>query len=287
MMLSIARSIIYFAALFLSTMLFSTVENARAQEVMIPNFWDKNVRYTKPDLSNLPRLRYLTTTDFPPFNFIDRKRRLAGFHVDLARAICVELELLNRCEIQALPWEELQKAIENGDGEALLAGHAINPENLKNFEFSHPYIRIPGRFVARRNDMLQKPAYDALFREKTGVISGSKHAAYFADIFSTRQFVEFPTRSDALTALKNGEIAAVFSDALSLSFWLNSADEADCCDFLDKAFLSEKHFGPGLAVALPKNRPELTQAMNYALSRLNRDGTFAELYLRYFPIGLF
>jgi len=59
----------------------------------------------------MPRMRFLTTTDFPPFNFIDRKKRLTGFHVDLARAICEELEVLNRCQIQGLPWEELQDTL--------------------------------------------------------------------------------------------------------------------------------------------------------------------------------
>ena len=49
-------------------------------------------------------LRFITTTDFPPFSFIDASGRLSGFHVDLARAICAALEITDRCQIHALPW---------------------------------------------------------------------------------------------------------------------------------------------------------------------------------------
>ena len=62
-----------------------------AEHPLAPMFWDSKERLPKPDLSALPRLRFLTTTDFPPFNYLDRDGRLSGFHIDLVRAICAEL----------------------------------------------------------------------------------------------------------------------------------------------------------------------------------------------------
>lgn len=258
-----------------------------AQEIMIPNFWDKNERFAKPDMDRIPRLRFLTTTDFPPFNFIDRKKRLTGFHVDLARAICAELNILARCEIQALPWEELEPALEKGEGEAILAGHVVSAETRKRFSFSRSYIRIPGRFVTRKDSGVEPPVFTSLFRKKTAVIEGSAHAAYFGNVFSARQSVAFPDRQSALNALKKGEVDAMFSDSLSLSFWVTSNASDDCCELVDGAFDAPDQFGSGLAVTLPKGNMELTAAMNHALSRINQNGTFAELYLRYFPMGLF
>ena len=260
---------------------------AIAEEIVIPNYWDRHERFSKPELATLPRLRFLTTTDFPPFNFIDRKKRLTGFHVDLAREICAELDILNRCEIQAVPWEDLKGALENGEGEAILAGLSVTPETRKIFDFSYPYLRIPARFVVRSESAMEPPVYEALFRRKTGVIESSNHAAYFARAFENRRAVPFANREEALLALKRGDIDAVFSDALSLSFWLTSAASGDCCIFLDGAFQSEKYFGSGMSVAVAKGRQDLRDAMNFALSRINRDGTFAELYLRYFPVGLY
>ena len=79
------------------------------QDPVIPNFWDPQERFIKPNVKDLPRLRFLTTTDFPPFSYIDKDKRLTGFHVELARAICAELEVLPVCQIQALPFADLQK----------------------------------------------------------------------------------------------------------------------------------------------------------------------------------
>ena len=258
-----------------------------AQSVTIPNFWDKHERFPKPDLSKIPRLRFLTTTDFPPFNYIDRKKRLSGFHVDLARAICSELDLLNRCQIQALPWDELEKSFVAGEGEAIIAGLVLDKQNLRKYEFSRPYMHIPGRFVSRKDSGLTPPIYEALHRKTIGVVGGSAHQAYFSSAFGERKFEVFDTRDGALKALVEGKVEAVFSDGLSLSFWLASSASQDCCVFVDGAYMSEQYFGHGLTVALPKGRDDLVQGVNYALKQINDNGTFAELYLRYFPVGLF
>lgn len=271
----------------LSLLLLNPISAAFAQDVRIPNFWDKNERLVKPELFALQRLKFLTTTDFPPFNFIDRRKRLSGFHVELARAICEELEVLNRCQIQALPWDELQPALEKGDAEAIIAGISVTAESRKLYDFSRAYMHIPGRFITRKDSGLSAPVYEALFKKTTGVVSGSAHEAYFKKVFANRTAKTYATKENAYKALLNGEVEAIFSDALSLSFWLGSEPANDCCIFLDEAFQSTIHFGNGLSIALPKNRPELVEAMDYALKRVNESGKFSELYLRYFPLGLY
>lgn len=257
-----------------------------AQSVTIPNFWDPNERFIKPDLSAMPRLRFLTTTDFPPFNFIDRRKRLSGFNVDLARAICVELDLLAKCQIQALPWDELEKAIEEDEGEAIIAGLAINGESRSKFDFSRTYLQIPGRFVALKSAALDEPVYEALFRKTVGVVAGSGHERYFETTFGEREFKSFPTRQLAFNALNSGEVDAVFTDAVSASFWLASP-AGECCDFAGGPYLSEEHFGRGFAIATAKGNPDLVAGFDYALKSISDKGIFRELYLRYFPLGLF
>ena len=75
--------------------------------------------------SDAPRrvvIRFLTEGDFPPFNYYDDDGVLAGFNVDLARAIC--LELGTACDIKVRPWEELLLALRRGDADAVIAGHS-------------------------------------------------------------------------------------------------------------------------------------------------------------------
>lgn len=260
---------------------------ARAQGVAIPNYWDTGARLAKPDLSNLARLRFLTTTDFPPFNFIDRQKRLTGFNVDLARAICARLDILPKCQIQALPWDELEGAMERGEGEAIIAGLEVDAETRAKYAFSRPYLQIPARFVARRDDGFGEPMNDIVLRHKVGLVAGSQHLHWFDTAFTRARREVFPTRAAALEALQKGRVDLVFSDAVSLSFWLLSDASKDCCVFAGGPYISSTDFGYGLAVAFPKERPEMAAAADFALKEINADGTFAELYLRYFPLGLY
>jgi polar amino acid transport system substrate-binding protein len=260
---------------------------AMAQSQAIPNFWPRGEVLAKPDLSSLQRLRFLTTTDFPPFNFIDRKKRLTGFHIDLARAICDELGILAKCQIQALPWNELEAALERGEGDAIIAGLEITAQSRAKYEFSRPYLHVPGRFAAKREAALAEPMTRSVQGRTTGVIAGSQHAKWFAQAFKGAKTQEFADKASAFEALKSGKVDIVFTDAVSLAFWLVSEGSADCCAFAGGPYLSEGYFGHGMAIAFPKGRGDLAAAADYALKELNDKGHFAELYLRYFPLSLY
>ena len=68
-------------------------EKSLAQETApAPSQWREQTTGPKPDWSWLVALRFVTETDYPPFNYRDEDGTLTGFNVDLARAICRELE---------------------------------------------------------------------------------------------------------------------------------------------------------------------------------------------------
>ncbi len=253
----------------------------------IPNFFDPQDRLIRPSLKDRPRLRFLTVTDFPPFSFIDPQKRLAGFHVELARAICEELELQEQCQIQALPYGELESALNNAAGEAIMAGIPIDQASRDRFSFSIPYFRIPGRFVARADGGFREPLIQSLAGKRVGVIAGTAHAAFGKVNFGDMKLRLFDTQDRAVGALATGEIEAVFSDALSLSFWLQGEAGKSCCDFVGGPYIAPRYFGRGLAIAVQRDDPELRDGLDFALKSVNAKGKFAELYLRYFPISLY
>ncbi|WEX09082.1 transporter substrate-binding domain-containing protein [Chelativorans sp. AA-79] len=252
----------------------------------IPSFWDAKQRLAKPDVSTLQRLRFLTTTDFFPFNFLDEDGRLNGFHVDLARAICRELDMLSRCQIQAIPFDELEGALEHGDGEAVIAGLAITRESRETFLFSHPYLAFPARFVARREIELEEPIHEAVKAKKVGVVEGTAHERMLGDLFAGAQAVAFSGEAQLTTALAEGKIDAAFGDGMRFAFWL-AQEGKKCCAFAGGPYLAPEYLGQGLAIAVPQDQPALAQALDYALQQIDADGTFAELYLRYFPISFY
>jgi len=260
---------------------------AKAAEPQVPVLWDSKERLQKPDLSTLPRLRFLTTTDFPPFNFIDKSGRLSGFHIDLARAVCAELAIAEKCQIQALPWAELDGALNSGEGEAIIAGVPATAATREKYAFSRPYLQFPARFIMRKAQAISEPLVDKLQGKRVGVLAGSAHERVLRDYFGSVKVVTY-TKPDWLNAdLKDGKLDAVFGDGMRLSFWLAGTDAAGCCRFAGGPYLAPEYLGTGLAIAAKPDNAALATAFDYALHEISAKGTFAELYLRYFPVSFF
>ncbi|MET3588638.1 polar amino acid transport system substrate-binding protein [Pseudorhizobium tarimense] len=249
--------------------------------------FDARERLPRPDLSNLVRLRILTTVDFPPFNFADQTGRLTGFNVDLAREICAELEIQAKCQIQALPFEELESALANGSGEAVMTGIAVNAERRQKFRFSRPYLTIPARFARLKSKQIVGDGADGLAGRPVGVVNETAHYAMLRAFFPRIVPVTFANRDEMLDALKAGKVDAVFSDGLRLPFWIASETSQDCCALFDGPYLSEEFLGEGLAVMLQGDDTTLAAAFDHALAALSRNGRLQDIYLRYFPYGLY
>lgn len=266
-------------------LVLSAVAPGFAQDT--PNYVDPRERIATPDVSKRVRIRFLTTVDFPPFNFLDQSQRLAGFNVDLARAICEVLDVVDRCQIQALPWGELDHALLNGQGEAIIAGLAKTPDTVAKYRFSRPYMELPARFVVRKDAGYGGDAARDLAGKKVGVVAGSAHEAMLKAWFTGIEAIPFDDAAAAHAALLAGDVAALFGDGVQLSFWLQSGVAADCCAFYGGPYLSSYYLGEGLAIAVAPDSSDLAAAFDHALSVLNRNGRFTELYLRWFPEGLY
>jgi polar amino acid transport system substrate-binding protein len=252
----------------------------------MPLMFDLRERIPKPDLAPVPRIRFLTTVDFPPFNFIDQSGKLSGFHVELAREICRELAVLERCQIEALPYKDLQPALEKGSGEVVLAGLKVTPELRRTFGFSRVFMQLPARFVIRKTAGNTTTSPDTLPAGQLGVVQGTAHEEMLKAFFPALKAKTFTTRPIMLAALRKGDIQAAFGDGLQLSFWLESDDAADCCAYLGGPYYSSFFFGDGLAMMTRKDSPQITRALDHALIALARSGRLNDIYLRYFPNGL-
>jgi polar amino acid transport system substrate-binding protein len=255
------------------------------EENIPPSFWDPARRLQKPDLGGLKQLRFVTEDDYPPFNFALPSGELTGFNVELARAICDELEI--SCTIQRRKWELLIPALNENAADAVVASLASTPESRAQVDFSEPYYLTPGRFVALTSSVLTEATPDSLADRSVAVVGGSAHEAYLKTFFPKTESVPFENAEAARAALKAGKVNALFGDAISLSFWLNGMEAEGCCVFKSGPYVDSRFFGEGVGVAVKKGADPLRRALDYALARLARKGVYSELYLKYFPIGPF
>jgi polar amino acid transport system substrate-binding protein len=253
-----------------------------AQAQALPNFVDPSAREIVPDLGPVPAIRFLTTADFPPFNYRDKSGALVGFNIDLAKAICTELKIA--CTVQAWPWDQAGKALADNQGDALIAGLAMTAENGAQFDFSSIYLGLPGRFVTRAGAIKDFDG-DRLAGKTIAVRKGTTHAEFVRRYLPRSKLAEFSTEIDALGAVTDGKADAYFGDGMRASFWLN--DNPGCCGFAGRPYFRPDLFGAGLSVAVPAGHDAVRQVIDSALVRLKRSGAMDELYLRWFPVSFY
>jgi polar amino acid transport system substrate-binding protein len=264
----------------LSVLMAGTV--AAQETVTVPNFWDPKSRLDRPEPGSVKAIRFLTTADFPPFQFRDRRGILIGFNVDLASAVCRILAV--ECAMQIRPYDTLAGALTDKTGDAVIAGLSEPRARAKGLSFTRPYFRIPARFVTRKESDFKVENPGAGF---VGVVCGSAHEAYVANFFADLIPACYTDATAALEQLKAGSIDLVFADALSIASWLHDPATKECCRFASGPFLDERYFGPGISIAVREEDRKLRQALDYAMRELHRTGVYEELYLRYFPVSLF
>ena len=251
----------------------------------VPGFWDPRRRPDRPDLSRLTVIRFLTETDYPPFNFTGPDGNPAGFNVDLARSLCDEIKVT--CTIQMRRFDTLIDALTSNRGDAIIASLAVTPELRAKVDFTDPYYRAPARFVSRRDAVMPDVRPEYLEGKKVGVIAGSAHEAYLKAFFTDAELHPYPNDAALRQALQRGEVDFIFGDAISLGFWINGTDSADCCAFSGGPFVESRYFGEGIGIAVRKGNDVLRQALNWALFRIWEKGRYTDLWLRYFSVSPF
>lgn len=277
----------FFSAALVAIAAFAsfTAECAPLSAQAPPTFIDPNLRLERPALSGVRAIRFLTTDDYPPMNFNREDGSLSGFNVEIARAICKQLDI--GCTIQARPWDTLLDALETGKGDAVIASMASSEALRAQLDFSFPYYKTPARFVVRRDEAGFPLTPAGLTGKTVGVVAGTAHEVYLKLFFPKALPKPFASLADLEFALKSKEIAGAFADGVTLAIWLNGEDFSDCCEFRGGPYLESRFFGEGVGIAVRKDDDELRKAFNWALAAIMRDGVYAEIYLKYFPISFY
>jgi polar amino acid transport system substrate-binding protein len=230
-------------------------------------------------------IRFLTESDFPPFNYIDEDNVLTGFNVDMARAVCLELSLT--CDIQVRPWDQLLPALVKGEADAVAASHVISPNALKVVDFTDRYYFTPARFAGKRGTARIDMTPDELEGKRIAVAKATAHEAYLRAFFRDSSIRVFETVELARDALVTGAVDYLFDDGISLAFWLNGTASKACCEFKGGPFAEPKYFGDGIGFVVKRDDIELKNLINGALKRMRESGRYEELLLRYFPLRVF
>lgn len=214
---------------------------------------------------------------FAPFEFTDEKGDYVGFDIDLIKAVA-EAEGLD-IQLKNLSFDGLIPALEAGQIDVIASGMSIKPERLKKVDFSLPYYDAGLAIVVREgNNEISK--FEDLAGKTLAVQIGTTGAdkAEEAKEQYNSKVKSFNTNDLVFMELMNGAADAVIIDLPVAEDFINKKGEGKVKivgDVLD---------GESFGIAVAKGNTELLEKINSGLAKVKEDGTFNELFQKWFNI---
>ncbi|MBI3673593.1 MAG: transporter substrate-binding domain-containing protein [Rhizobiales bacterium] len=240
----------------------------------------------EPRLPTLPvgtSLRLLADEDFPPFSFRARSGAPSGLAVDLAASACATLRA--ECTVNLMPLSDLLPALAAGQGEMIVAGPRIDAAALSDALMTRPWFRSLARFASQSGSPLASGDAAGLAGKRIGFVKASTHGAFLERYYGAAKLVAFDSDSLAQEALRTGNVDALFGDGLRLIYWVAGEASRGCCKLLPGAYSDPSTFSRNFAFLVRANRPDLRQAFDAALDKLQSDGATEKLFNAYVPLN--
>ncbi|WP_410015927.1 arginine ABC transporter substrate-binding protein [Sodalis sp. C49] len=219
-------------------------------------------------------IRFATEASYPPFEFVDANNKIQGFDIDLANALCKQLQA--ECTFTNQAFDSLIPSLKFRRFDAVISGMDITPDRLQQVTFSQPYYENSAIFVAQKGKFADLAA---LKDKRVGMQNGSTHQKFLLDKHPEITAVPYDSYQNAILDLKNGRLDAVFGDTAVVNEWLKK--DADLATVGDK-ITDKAYFGTGLGIAMRLNNNELRDQFNTALDKVKQDGTYQTIYQKWF-----
>jgi len=208
---------------------------------------------------------------FPPFESIGEDGELVGFDIDLFNAIGEKTG--KTIEFENLPFDSLIPALQGGTIDAAISGMTITEERAQTVDFSVPYFNA-GLAIAVNEETTDIQNLDDLEGKRIAVQIGTTGAAT-AESVADAEVTTFENAPLALQELSNGNADAAINDAPATLDAIATGNIPGIT--VVGELLTEESYG----IALPKGS-ENAEAINAAIAEIKADGTYAELYRKWF-----
>ncbi len=220
-----------------------------------------------------------------PFETIDGSGNLVGFDIDLMNAIAQAASI--EVSFVIMDFDKLLPAIVNGDIDVAISAITRTEEREEVVAFTESYFTSDqspvsffggGQGLAVRTDTTDIQSVADLTADVTvGVKSGTTGDTFVVEN-TPAQIVRYDEAPDALAALANGDVAAVVTDISVIAEFVMDNPTLDV-QLMGSPLTVEEY-----AIAVNKDRLDLLQLLNAALTKLRDDGSYDLIFEKWFKL---
>ncbi|MEE6075034.1 lysine/arginine/ornithine ABC transporter substrate-binding protein [Avibacterium paragallinarum] len=205
---------------------------------------------------------------YPPFELTNEKGEIVGFDVDIANAICKEIEAT--CHFKSQAFDSLIPSLIKGRGfDAAISAIDITEARAKQVAFSQPYYESSASFIA------VKGKADLATAKTVGVQNGTTYQQYANAEAKQYTAKSYASLQDAILDLKNGRIDLIFGDTDVLRDMFEKNPELT---FVGERVTDKRYFNNGLGIAVNKSNTALVESLNKGIEAIKANGEYQKIY---------
>ncbi len=210
-------------------------------------------RAVDPRITDTTRpLLLMTFPSVPPFSYKNEAGEIVGTDIDLARRIAAKMG--RKLVVEGANFAEILPRLKAGKADMGICAIAITDARRRDVDFSEPYDECGGCFLYRKDG--RKPRMSQISTCRVAVESDTVDDMYLCRHGCDP--VRFKHVNDALAALENDEVDAVFFDAMQLKTKAESSGGRLRVTPLETRYL--------YGVAVDKRRPDVLAAANAVIA---------------------
>lgn len=221
------------------------------------------------------KLTVVAELGFAPFEYMDEKTgEPVGFDVDVINAVAEKMGLT----ASYLPNQKFDTLVpiikQGGKADVSIAAVTITDERMESVDFSEPYLDSNQAIVvAKGSSETEETLNDA--SKQVVCQGGTTGDEWIGENLPDAVRVPVDDVTAALTGVQTGLYQAMVVDLPVASYMLSQS-------FSDLQIVKEIPTGEQYGIAVSKDNPELTQAVNKALEDMKSDGTMKEIETKWF-----
>jgi polar amino acid transport system substrate-binding protein len=229
-------------------------------------------------------LKIGTEGAYPPFNNLTADGKLEGFDIDIANALCEEMQV--ECEFVTQDWDGIIPALQAGKYDAIIASMSITEERKQQVDFTEKYYNTPPAIAVAKDSEIEDISPEALADKALGVQGSTTHSNYAEAEYANSDIKMYPTADEYKLDLANGRIDAAMDDVTVLSEWLDTPD-GECCKIIGTITPVPEIHGEGAGIAIRKGEDELRERFNTAIQAIRENGKYKEINNKYFDFDAY
>ena len=220
--------------------------------------------------ANAQDITFAMEPSYPPFELTNEKGEIVGFDVDIANAICKELNAT--CHFKAQAFDALIPSLIKGRGgfDAAISAIDITEARAKQVAFSAPYYESSASFISVKDKVS-----DLAQAKKVGVQNGTTYQQYINAEAKQYTASSYASLQDAILDLKNGRIDIIFGDTDVLREMFDKNPELS---FVGERVTDKRYFNNGLGIAVKKSNTALVDDLNKGIAAIKANGEYQKIY---------